>query len=208
MAETLDRLSLDSDEILGSLDRLDEEAKSWRDQWGGQSWDTNVKIVRGDIWPDKTTTPMFASNIISPAIRRKSGLLVESKPILDIRPRRNGMQPTAVTLKKLIRAIWDEQSIAMSLESLAYYIACFGCGFFKMTYDKYADYGEGGIIVSPIDPRLIGVDPALVKAYSLNDAQYIIEASVVPLSWVRQRYPKTSKNVQPDTLTQLSGNEA
>ena len=202
-----DYLTGDPDALIPFLDRLDEEGRLWRDQWGGQLWDTNVKIVRGDIWPDKSTTPMFASNIISPAIRRKSGLLVESKPILDIRPRRNGMQPTADTLKKLIRAIWDEQSIAMSLETLAYYVACFGNGLFKITYDKYADYGDGGIVVAPVDPRLIRVDPACIKAYSLDEAQYIIEDSVVPLSWIRQRYPRTSKDVIPDTVSQLQGND-
>src|SRR5271168_713963 len=171
----LEYLPKDPDKLVPFLDKLDEESKNWRDVWGGQAWDTNVKIVRGDIWPDKTTTPMFSSNIISPAIRRKSGLLVESKPILDIRPRRKGMQPTANTLKRLIRAIWDEQSIAMSLEALAYYVACFGNGVFKITYDKFADFGEGGIVVAPIDPRLFRIDPAVVKAYSLNEAQYLIE---------------------------------
>src|ERR1039458_2354539 len=196
------------DALSGLLDRIDEEGKTWRDQWGGQNWDTNVKIIRSDIWPDKSTTPMFSANIISPAVRRKSGLLVESKPTLDVRPRRSGLQPTATTLKKTIRAIWDEQSIAMSLEALAYFVASFGNGLFKITYDRYADFGDGGIIVSPIDPRLFIIDPAVIKAYDLDKAQYVREESIVPLSWVRQRYPKTSKDVQPDTVTQLNGNDA
>ena len=195
------------DSLSGLLDRLDEEGKTWRDQWGGQAWDTNVRIIRGDIWLDKSITPMFSANIISPAVRRKSGLLVESKPTLDVRPRRNGLQPTATTLKKTIRALWDEQSIAMSLEALAYYVASFGNGLFKITYDRYANFGDGGIIVLPTDPRLIKIDPAVVRAYDLDKAQYIIEESVVPLAWVRQRYPKTSGSVQPDTVTQLNGND-
>jgi len=205
--EPLDSDMSNPETLSGLLDRLDEEGKTWRDQWGGQAWDTNVKIIRSDIWPDKSTTPMFSANIISPAIRRKSSLLVESKPILDVRPRRSGLKPTADTLKKTIRAVWDEQSIAMSLEALAYYVASFGNGLFKLTYDRWADFGDGGIIVLPTDPRLIKIDPAVVKAYDLDKAQYIIEESVVPLSWVRQRYPKTSKNVQPDSVSQLNGNE-
>ena len=86
-----DYFSNDPDKLIPFLNRLDEESKVWRDHWGGQGWDSNVKIVRGDIWPDKAVAPMFSANIISPAVRRKSGLLVESKPILDIRPRRNGL---------------------------------------------------------------------------------------------------------------------
>lgn len=196
---------MDPTAILERLNQIDEEGASARN-FRASKWDSNIKVARGDVWPT-SSNPLFSANVISPAIRRKAGLLVETKPVLEVRPVKKGFQTAADTLKKTIRAIWDEQSIPMSLEELAFLLNCFGSGFFKIGYDPLSDYGEGSITVVPIDPRLVIIDPAITKSYRLDKAQYIREEMVVPLSWVKRRFPKTAGEVKADSSLSVTGNE-
>ena len=194
------------DEQVSKLKRMREEGLGWRDTYGA-NWDRNVSTMRGDLWPDKASRPLFLANIISPAIRRKAGLLTEAQPGIDIRPTKKGLQVTADVLKHTIQAIWSEQNVSMGLETLANYLAAFGCGFWKITYDPSADFGAGNICITDVDPRLVVIDPTIRRAVDLWQAQYIIEDSVVPFAWVKKRFPKTAGKVEPDVNIKYETND-
>lgn len=200
MAYEIPRKSAD---VLDFLSQIDDEGSRVKQQWD-KTWESNVKIMRTNSWPDKSS-PLFAVNLISPAVRRKSGLLVESRPVLDVKTRRTGFTRTADVLKEVLKAMWDEQNIPMALEELAFYLAPFGNGWFKVSYDRFADYGNGDICVRVVDPRLLLVDPGVVKSYGTDKAQYIREDSIVPLAWVKKHYPKYANEVDADTNVAMSG---
>lgn len=191
---------------ISAIQRMRDEGTKWRNQWGA-NWDRNVAIVRGDLWPDKAAKPQFLANLISPAVRRKAGLLVESKPGIDIRPRKSGLQATADVLKKTATAILDEQNAQSIWETLSYFLAAFGCGFVKVTYDPHADFGLGSIVIRPVDPRLMCVDPNFTQAVDLWDCSYMIESCLVDWAWVRKRFPRTSKDIVPNADVALETNE-
>lgn len=193
-------------DTLSFLDSIDEEGKQWRDTWS-KNWDRNAAILRNDIWPDMGNKALFTSNIISPAIRRKSALLTESKPQIDIRVRKEGFQATSIILKNVCNALWDEQFMAMAMESLAFYLGAFGCGFWKISYDRNADFGNGNIIISAVDPRMMRIDPSITKAYELHKAQYIIEDSIVALSDLQRTFGAAAKDVRADTRINMLGPE-
>ena len=48
----------------------------------------------------------------------------------------------------------------MSLEELAYYVACFGNGVFKITYDRFADFGDGKHRRLPYRPKALPRGPS------------------------------------------------
>jgi len=182
------------------------EGSRWRSEWG-KGWDRNVGVVRGELWPDKSSRPVFLANLISPTVRRKAGLLVESKPGLDVRTRRSGLGVTADVLRHTSEAVLDEQNVSMVWETLAYYLAAFGCGFWKIGYDPMASFGEGDIALPDVDPRLMLIDPAIRRATDIQRSQYLIEESVVPYSWVRERFPRTSADVEPDADIKYETND-
>jgi len=191
---------------IARMRRMREEGLQYRDQIGA-SWDRNVKTLRGEMWPDAASRPLFLANIISPALRRKAGLLTEAQPGIDVKAVKNGLQTTAEVLKRTITAMWSEQNVSMSLETLANYLAGFGCGFWKITYDPDADFGNGNICITDVDPRLVIVDPTVTRAVDLWKAQYLIEDSVVPFSWIMRRFPKTAKHAQPDETIRYETND-
>ena len=193
-------------DILSFCDSLDEEGKQWRDTWS-KNWDRNAAILRNDIWPEMGSKALFTSNIISPAIRRKAALLTESKPSIDIRVRKSGFQATSLILKNVCNALWDEQFMSMAMETMAFYLGAFGCGFWKISYDRMADFGNGNIIVSAVDPRMMRIDPSITKAYELHKAQYLIEDSIISLADLQRTFGKAAADVRSDTRINMLGPE-
>lgn len=185
-------------ELSNFLDKIDTEARRWVEVWSS-NWDRNADLLRNrrKSWEP---APVFSARLTIPAVLRKANLLVECKPTMDVKPRKNGFQKSANVLKHAIMAGWDEQGVQMELEMLAMYVECFGCGYFGIDYDP----DDAGIHVRAIDPRLMKVDPAVVKAYQLAKAQYVIEQQIVPLGWVHKRFPERAKEVDADSHLNLA----
>lgn len=198
-----------TDDLISFLAKLDEEAKSWKGVWD-KRWDRNVSSLRNEMKFTTDIEPMFYAPLIGPSIKRKAGMLVENKPVFDVKVRKKGLMATAETLKRLSAASWDEQKVPMSMETLAYHLGAFGNGFFKISYDKDADYGDGDMTICCIDPRMIFLDPAVSRAIDVGNpdtCMYIREDSVVSLSWIRKKFPKEGAKVEPDNLLTFSSDE-
>lgn len=195
-----------AEDQIEKLKRMREEGVTARDQWGA-NWDRNVSTLRGDLWPDKGSRPLFLANIISPAIRRKAGLLTEAQPGIDVKAIKNGLGVTSEVLKRTITAMWGEQNVSIAMETLANYLAGFGCGYWKITYDEAADFGNGNICITDVDPRLVVIDPTVRRAVDLWQAQYLIEDSVVPYTWIQKKFPKTASKAQPDQTIKYETND-
>ena len=198
-----------TDDLIAFLSKLDEEAKTWKGVWD-KRWERNVSALRNEMKFTTDMEPMFYAPIIGPSIKRKAGMLVENKPVFDVKVRKKGLMATAETLKRLAFASWDEQKIPMALESLAYHLGAFGNGLFKITYDEEADYGNGDLIIICVDPRMVYLDPACSKATDVGipaNCSYIREDSVVSVSWVQKKFPAVADKVQPDNLLTFSTDE-
>lgn len=199
------------DDLNEQIERLADmraEAEKNRNQWG-KKWDRNVGTIRGDLWPDAASRPVFLANIISPTVRRKAGLLVEAKPGIDLKPTKNGLTQAADVLKMTSGALLDQNNIQMLLELLSYYFATFGCGYLKAVWDPFANYGTGDVVISAPDPRLILLDPMIRRSTDLNfdTCQFLLEDFVVPFSWVQRRFPKTAGKVDPNYIPKLETND-
>jgi hypothetical protein len=205
-AKTLHDFPTDSAGQIEALGKMRSEGERWRNNWG-KDWDRNVAVVRGDLWPDTSTKPLFLANLISPTVKRKAGLLVEAKPGIEVRPRRSGLGISAQVLKQTIAALMDEHNVSMTWEIMALYLAGFGCGFWKIGYDPLANYEMGDVVMPDVDPRLMLVDPIVRRATNLWQAQYIGEESVVPYSWVQRMFPKIAHEVEPGVNVSYESND-
>jgi hypothetical protein len=199
-------VALDSEtrELLNFLDRIDQEATARRNDvvGGDKKWDQYLRVYRG-----KTTVPVnnpfFQANIIGVEIERKAATLAENKPELRVSARRDGIKATADILQRTIRADWDEQNVSGTLETGCLHMGIFGSQVLGIQWDRTKNYGLGGLMVFPIDPRNFRMDPAITYPDNLDDAQYVIVDSLEPLANIRRNYPGVGVNVPPDPRASL-----
>lgn len=184
--------------VLKFLDRIDDEARATKDVLASSQWDRHAQVERGQDWPDRTRAPMWKANFIKPLIAKKAALLTEIKPALRILPRRPGLDATAKILERTIEAGWEEYDLQQILETNAHHLEVFGCGFLKLPYDRFADFGAGDVTPVTIDPRNVRIDPAVTRSYELAKAQYVIVDSIEPLWELWRRYSVRGQLVKAD----------
>lgn len=175
-------------EYLGAIDAEGKAALKKRKP----EWSRAHRLYRTGAPDTGGTTPLFQVNLLGPLIRRKAALLTENKPLLDVKPRREGLSQTARLLKGTIGAVWDEQNVAMILEDLALFTQVYASGFLYVGWDNEADYGLGNIALTAIAPYPEGnvlVDPGIRVARDLDYAQYLRIRKVVPLALAKRRFP-------------------
>jgi hypothetical protein len=195
-----------SPEMIKKLDQIDAEGKSANDKIGRKR-DRWLRIWRGESnsgpGPQRPD-PMFSADILTSAIERKISLLSEGQPILDIQPRRYGLDATGLILKAATKGVWDQQQFPIALELLLTYAGIFGCGGFRTRWEPTAGYGFGEITLSAWDPRNLCVDPAVVNAADLSLGQYVRLDSVVPTGMLRRKYPDRGGELTGDTRVKPS----
>ena len=188
-----------SADMIRALDSIDGEGKNARDAVG-RKWDKYVRIFRGQTpeYPARPD-PMFSADILTSAIERKTSLLSEGKPILDVQPRRYGLDNTAIILKAATMGVWDQQQFPVNLELLLTYAGIMGCAGWRTRWDPSYAYGFGEITLSAWDPRNIALDPAVTNAADINSGQYVRLDSVVPTGYLWQKYPDKAELLSGDT---------
>lgn len=181
------------------LDKIESEgAAALVDR--NQVWDKAVRLFESGIAdkPPKNDRAQFRSNIIAPTARRKGALLVEQRPTVDVQPITNGLIQTAKVLRNVIHAGWEEHGMQGALEDIAtLFLQVLASGFLEIGWDQNADYGMGSIAMNAVDPRQVIVDPAILRARDLDNAQYMRVHTVAPLHLVASLYPAIADDLKP-----------
>ncbi len=178
---------------------LYEEAYVDRQQRAG-NWETYNNFVRGrNQWPKRRPSYKVSAlmNFMPSNLERKAALLTDTKPRIEIKPRKAGLDDTAIILTKCIDAVWDEREVAQKLVELALQTQTFGNSFTNTLYDRELDGGTGDIDIAVRDPRAVLIDPGVRRSYLLADGEYVILEDTMPLSVARDRWPKRSDLIKP-----------
>ena len=195
-------------ELLHFLDSIYSESKNAMSTLK-DSWNRGIQFFRGQQWPIAHKKPLFLANNIAPIVDRKVARLTEVKPIIRVRPRRKGLGNTAEILQRTIDAGWDEYNMQMVMDDLSYFMIGMGSGFGNLSWDPKADFGRGDIIPKALDPRMVYIDPAVLRAQDVTKGAYVIIETVMPLWEVWQRYPGRGQLVSADArLTALDDEQA
>jgi len=114
-----------------------------------RGYDTWLKMFRGKShWPDKRPQHRipFVYNKIGKSVKMMAGLMTDSKPVVEVRARANGLEQIAELQTNAIRAIWDEQNFdeKFALRGIPM-AAIFGSCPFHIFYDWTLDGGRGDI---------------------------------------------------------------
>lgn len=163
-------------------------------------WESYLKYVKGNQWPSGLAEHKsdFTLNLIEATIKRKAAYLTDTKPIIDIIPRDVALKPMAEILQSLVRGLWDERAVLSALTRCLYMSQIFGCGPMNLIWDADLDFGKGEVNFIPLDPRHFLIDPGIITAEDLQQAEYIILEGVYPLNLLKSLYPKEAPYIKAD----------
>lgn len=206
MAKIKSHLSDDPDELIGNLNRIDNESEeNTRDI--RRHWRRSIRLFHTGAPDRMDPPPLFQANLINSNIRRGAALLTESKPLLDVRPRKEGLGKTAHILREVIHAIWDEQNVGMKLEDCVLMSKVMQSAFVSVLWDSAANYGLGGVTIDALDPRVVGVDPMIRYPRDLDYAQYVWVDTIVPFHTAQANFPHVADEMRPTDIVSLVGDD-
>jgi len=206
MARIRSNIPRDLTALVDFLDNIDSESKRAKESWPSLNrWQEDVRAYRGES--DKPNQPpsIFGVDLISPAIRRKYGLLTESEPTFDIMPRRARLDNTAKMLRRIITSGWGQWNVPMSLEHSGMHLGVFGSTFWRVTWDRKALFGLGDISIPAIDPRHVRVDPRITRTYDLQHADYIVIDSLRSYGEIAAYEPRAIDLIEPSSRISMVG---
>ena len=192
----------DERKLLDFLNEVDDDAKAFRAETrfdeNAERW---LKIRNGEALapPERPgTAPVFAANLLGNYIERKVAAITESQPSMLVSAVNPQLGAPAVVLDDTVKAVLAMNGFQSRCESAADMAATFGWVPFQTVWDPAADYGAGAIVVQPVDPRRVFIDRHVTDAADIDQAQYVIIDTPMPLDEVRRIWPGRGKLVQPD----------
>src|SRR6185369_16815607 len=117
--------------------------------------DLNTRFLRGDQFP--SMTPMrgeqyhFVMNVVYPTLLRHVALLTDSKPQIDVIPRRRNRRGTATIYKNVVGALWDESNFEQLATRELVRAGTVGSTVCVPMWDESADHGRGQIVFPMYD---------------------------------------------------------
>jgi hypothetical protein len=191
-------------ELIAFLDRLEEESETLKKDTPLKDADLNLNFVRGLQWPadDGSLTGgtdlqyKFVLNLLGPLVKRKTALLTDTRPQMEVTARYAKRRGSAETYKNTILAQWDEQGLEQVFTGELIRAMTVGSTVALTVWDPAADYGRGDLRYRVYDPRQVTLDPSVKRAAHVPMAEFVQVRDVVPLNWVREAYPKRGGAVQ------------
>lgn len=208
----------DPKDLIRFLDGFEEEAETRKDETPLTDAALNVRFLRGEQWPSvegpaspyrpESAQYRFVMNVINQTLKRHVALLTDSRPQMDVVPRRRNRRGTAAIYKTTTAAIWDEQNFEQLASRELVRAGTVGSTICIPMWDETADHGRGDIAFPMYDPRQFKVDPSVAHAVDVQRlAEFAMIREVVPLNAVRERYPKKGSEVQPSVRWSRYGRE-
>lgn len=165
------------------------------------AWENNLGYARGRQWPGRIPEHRvdFTMNLIGSTIKRKAGLLTDTKPIIEVLPRADeALTGAGEILTDTIRGVWDERSIMAELTAALYIAQIFGACPANTLWDRELDFGMGDLRVRKWDTRHFLMDPGVPEAHNLQDAEYIIFEDLWPLDRIRYQFGPAARDISAD----------
>lgn len=169
--------------------------------------DRFMKRFKGDWW-DKTklkdTDSRVQANLFFSTVMTIAPLITDNRPIWGVRARKPYLQNYMEGFSLALEYLWDKlnmdnESFLWILDALIMKI-----GILKCYYDEKAEFG-GEIAVGIVDPRTFFCAPGYDDFWK---APMMGTITPMPISWIRDTYPETGKDVKPDSTTEsFTGNE-
>lgn len=195
-------------ELVKHLDSLTDESDTRRDETGVRDAELNLRFLRGAQWPDggmgapgrsqASNEFRFVMNVLNTAIKRKTALITDTRPNIDVMSRGSlKWRNSAAALKAVCHAIWDYESLDQATAREIVRAATIGATCAVPVWNPQARGQRGDIEIKFYDPRQIAFDPSVTNARDMRDAEYFQTRDVLPVNWIKENYPTRGNDVEP-----------
>lgn len=186
------------DPLLTKLNKLWDESRRVKEVIE-KDWRGARDMLRGDQLPKRRPEhkPPAVLNMLRPLIERKLALLTDTKPRFSVQPRRTGegFAKAAKLLDEACQAYWDDSCLDMVIKNIALYAEVYGTGISQTIWSP----SKSEIVLAPVNPYCFYIDPYILSADQLADAEYVIFEEFPSLQSVRARFGDAAKAVKPWT---------
>ena len=194
-----EQIGTKSEDITKYLDGIDGEMDEYKTRYVSKEWDDIPSFYLGrSHWgeerPSHKASPVL--NFLRQAIERKTSMMTDTKPFVDVLPFYDPLQDVADALVEIMRAKWSEYSLDMTITDIIFYSELFGTCGVNTIYDKTLDWGKGDSTVHCVDPRNLNFDPNITAPQYLDQAQYLRMEGIYTTRELMNRY--NNKDIKPD----------
>lgn len=181
------------------LEGIDSEMDEYKSRYVSKDWRDIPDFYLGKShWgehrPSHKASPVL--NFLRQAIERKTSMMTDSKPFVDVLPYYDPLQDVADAIVEIMKAKWSEFSLDMALTDIIFYAELFGTCGTNTLFDRTLDFGEGDSTMQMIDPRNLNFDPNITAPQYLNNAEYIRIENVTSTQALQHKYQ--NKEIKPD----------
>lgn len=187
---------------------LYQKAKRWKLSWGwengGRWWD----LWRSKQWSKKrqSSFTMAVVNEIYSTLETFLGHLQDDVPDPTVNARNPQQKDIADMVGSLLKWVDELNEFGVDLELPVRAAMITGMGVYRNDWDYDLDGARGCVRYIHIDENGLFTSPWCKR---IQDAEYVVEAKNVPLSFIRKNWPERGSIVSPGvwdgTLTPMRG---
>jgi hypothetical protein len=161
--------------------------------------EVNLGFVRGQqTGQTPRGFPPFMLNLLNDHVQRKTGLLTDARPILEVVSGNDANKDRTELLTKCLQALWDETTWQETLAKGIAYAMQVGCNVGMLGWDPLADQGRGDIRARFFDPRAVFIDPAVTSSTDLPQAEFVCTEEVRSIAALIEQFGPRAEQVRPD----------
>lgn len=175
-----------------------QKAKRWKLSFGWEATSRWWDLWRGKQWSKKrqSSFTMAVVNQIYSQVETFLGHLQDDIPDPTVQPRNPSQKDIADICGKLLKWVDELNEFGIGIESPVRAAMVTGLGVLRNDWDFSLDRGRGAPRYIHTDENAIFVSPWSKR---LQDAEYVIEAKNIPISFIRKNWQERGVLVSPGT---------
>ena len=185
-----------------------QKAKRWKHSWGWENTTRWWDMWRSKQWSKKrpSSFTMAVVNEIYSTTETFLGHLQDDIPEATVLPRNPNQKQVADIVGKLLLWVDEMNEFGINIEAPVRAAIVTGFGVLRNDWDYDMDRARGCARYIHVDENSIFVSPWCKR---LQDAEYVVEAKNVPISFIKRNWPERGQIVPPGvwdgTLTPMRG---
>src|SRR5919108_1202936 len=194
-------------DLINFCDRFWLEGKRAQEQTDLVRADEYFELVRGRQWPEAMPRhyPAFMLNVLHDHVQRKTALLTDARPVMDVATRNPGLQDVADILRTLVQSLWDELSWQERLAKGIGFSMIAGANVATVVWAPTADQGLGELRPQFFDPRFCVLDPTIRSPLDIEHAEFMGTEELRPIASLVEQFGPRAEAVRPDSSSGIRG---
>lgn len=183
------------DKISKYIEKIWEPARQYRKQYD-KNWERYYEFYKGKQWPTykRSWQACLTINQTLRTIESIVAIMTDHKPKINLLPSDPSQEVYVETLAALIDTIWRKRNVLFTIQDALRASLIYGVGYCKVFWNPDLEGGVGDVDASSPSVWDIWVEPG---CKDFKDSSFVIHGEWVPISHIKQNYPRYAKYVRP-----------